>query len=247
MSGHSKWANIKRQKQANDKIKGSHFAKLSRLITLAVVEAGGMIDPDHNVKLRLAIEKARNANMPKESINRAIEKGTGPNKNDIKEIVYEAFAPPNGTINLIILASSDNLNRTTSEIRNLLEKYGAKLGSQGSVLYLFKKCGLVIFDKKQVKEDDIIELGGTLQAIDIDTDETHYYMYIPFELLGKLKDIDKTIPYLTAELDYKPQALILLQNSTDIKKLMDLVEALEDHDDIHKVFGNFDIPEQHLR
>lgn len=246
MSGHSKWANIKRQKQANDMVKGSLFAKLSRIITLAVLEGGGIIDPEHNVKLRLAIEKARVGNMPKDNIKRAIDKGIGPNKAQIKEIIYEAFAPPNGSINLIIQATTDNLNRTTAEIRNLLEKHGAKLGGQGSVLYMFQKCGLVIFDKKLVKEDKIFELSDVFKALDIDQDGTHFFVYIPFELLGKLKNLDKDIPYLSAEIDYKPQSLVLLNKPQDIKKLLDLVEALEEHDDIHKVFGNFDIPEEHL-
>src|SRR3989304_8339146 len=101
MSGHSKWANIKRKKEANDKVKGNVFGKMSKIITLAVLEGGGMTDPDHNVKLRLAIEKAKSANMPKENIQRAIEKGTGPEKSQLKEIIYEGFAP--GGVSLIIL------------------------------------------------------------------------------------------------------------------------------------------------
>lgn len=246
MSGHSKWANIKRQKQANDKVKASLFAKMSHLITLSVVENGGITDPDNNVKLRLAMEKARGINMPKENIQRAIEKGTGPNKSNIKEVVYEAFAPPNGSILLVIIATTDNPNRTTSEIKNILEKHQAKLGHQGSVLYLFTKCGLIIFDKSKVKEEEILVLSDLLKALDIDTDDTHYYMYIPFENIGKEKEALKNISYISAEIDYKPQTLYLLKDEIESKKTMALIEALEAHDDIQKVFGNYDISEEHL-
>lgn len=247
MSGHSKWANIKHQKQVNDLVRGNLFAKLSRLITLAVVEGGGIEEPENNVKLRLAIEKARDSNMPNENIKRAIDKGTGPNKIQIKEVIYEAFAPPNGSILLIIIATTDNSNRTTSEIRNILEKYNAKLGNQGSVLYLFHKCGLIVFNKSVVNEDNIFILSDSFKALDIDQDATHYYMYIPFEYMGRIKEITNNIPYVSAELDFKPQSVVPVSGENESKKLLELIEALEAHDDIHKVFGNFDIPDEYLK
>ncbi len=244
MSGHSKWANIKHQKQANDLVRGNLFAKLSRLITLAVVEGNGITEPENNVKLRLVIEKAKESNMPKDNIKRAIDKGIGPNKAQIKEVIYEAFCPPNGSILLVILATTDNPNRTTSEIRNILERYNSKLGSQGSVLYLFHKCGLIVFDKSVVKEEDIFNLSDLFKALDIDQDDTHYYMYIPFEYMGKIKELTNNIPYVSAELDFKPQAPVSVVGERESKKILELIEALEAHDDIHKVFGNFDIAEK---
>ncbi len=120
MSGHSKWANIKRKKEANDKIKGNVFAKLSRVITLAVIEGGGIGDPQLNNKLRLAIEKAQASNMPKENIKRAIERGLGPQKDQLKEVIYEGFAPYG--VSLLILATTDNPNRTLTELRTKLRK-----------------------------------------------------------------------------------------------------------------------------
>src|SRR4051812_30449460 len=120
MSGHSKWANIKRKKEANDKVKGAVFGKLSRLITIAVTEGGGLPDPENNVKLRFAVEKARSENMPKENIQKAIEKGSGPNIQELKEVVYEGFGP--GGVALLIVTTTDNSNRTHAEIRNVLER-----------------------------------------------------------------------------------------------------------------------------
>src|SRR5438132_496161 len=131
MSGHSKWSKIKRQKEVTDKVKGAAFAKLSRIITLAVIEGGGIPDPVNNVRLRLSIEKAKALNMPKENITRAIEKGAGPHKLELKEVVYEAFAPHG--ISVIIVATTDNSNRTFAEIRTILERNGGKMGTQGSV------------------------------------------------------------------------------------------------------------------
>ncbi len=144
MSGHSKWSKIKREKQTKDKQKGNVFSKLSRLITLAVIEGGGLTDRENNLKLRLAIEKAKKFNLPKENIERAIEKGTRPESQQLKAVTYEAFGP--GGISLIILVTTDNMNRMLSEIKNVLESHGGKLGAQGSVMYLFKKSGLSTFE-----------------------------------------------------------------------------------------------------
>ncbi len=236
MSGHSKWANIKRQKQATDLVRGNVFSKLSRAITLAVLEGGGMTDPEHNVKLRLAIEKAKQANMPKDNVNRAIEKGVGPDKATLKEVVYEAFA--HSGIALIILATSDNVNRTLSEIRNTLEQYGAKIASGGSITYLFRKCALIIFRKIDVDEEQVLSFAQKINAFDIDTDETHYDIYFPFENLGKLKEYIGDLRYETAEIDYKPTSTVALPAEADIKKVTVLIDALESLDDVHKVYAN---------
>ncbi len=232
MSGHSKWANIKRKKEANDKVKGSVFSKMSRLITLAVLEGGGITDPEHNVKLRLAIEKAKQSNMPKDNISRAIEKGIGPNKELLKEVVYEVFAP--GGTALLILATTDNPNRTLPEVRNVLERRGAKIGNQGSVSYLFQKCGMIVLKKEAAPEDKLLQFSEEAGALDIDQDSENYYVYIPFEKIGKVQG---------AEIDFRPLTKVKIEDETKAANMLSLIEALEELDDVQKVFGNFDIPE----
>lgn len=236
MSGHSKWANIKRKKQAKDLIKGNIFSKLSRLITIAVAEGGGVTDPENNVKLRLAIEKAKSANMPKENIARAIEKGTGPERSALKEIIYEAFAP--GGITILIQATTDNSNRTLTEIKNILERKGGKLGSPGSVIYQFRKCGYVTIAKNKVEENRVFELAQSLNAFDIDQDDSHFFIFFPFDQFGKLKSVLAGVNYEKAEVDYLPNLKITPENTEVEKSVFELVEALESQDDIHKVFTN---------
>ncbi len=236
MSGHSKWANIKRKKEANDKVKGNVFSKLSRMITVAVLEGGGVTEPDNNVKLRLAIEKAHASNMPKENIKRAVEKGTGPDKSQIKEIVYEAFV--HDGICLMILTHTDNHNRTLNEIRNILERHQGKLGSMGSVSYLFLKCGMIVLDKTIVSQDKILELSDQLEALDIIEDEQKFHVYIPYSKLGHIKEFLKDIKYDSAEIDFKPQSPISIEDDNKLEKLALLIEHLEALDDVQKVFAN---------
>lgn len=241
MSGHSKWANIKRKKEANDKVKGAVFSKMSRLITLAVVEGGNMPDPAHNFKLRLAVDKARSLNMPKDNIARAIEKATGADKNLIREIMYEGFAPHG--VALMIQATTDNANRTVSEIKNVLERNNGKMGNQGSVSYLFQKCGLVEFDKSENKEEDVLNFAEALNAIDIDPSPDAYYVYVPFELFGKVKDNLGNVKPRSSEIDFKPTTLTAVAGEKEAKQILSLIEALEDLDDVHRVYSNLDLPE----
>lgn len=236
MSGHSKWANIKRKKEANDKVKSNIFSKLSRQITVAVIEGGGITDPEANVRLRMAIEKAQSANMPKENIKRAIERGVGPEKDQLKEIVYEGFGPYG--VALIILVHTDNQNRTISEVKNILNRYEGKLGNIGSVAYLFQKCGLITFDKLQVNQDKIFEISDKLNAIDIEDDEARFYLYIPYDQLGKIKESLKDVSYLSAEVDFRPQSPIAIEEDEKLEKISQLIEALEELDDVQKVFTN---------
>ena len=236
MSGHSKWANIKRQKMANDKVKGSTFSKLSKLLTLSVIEGGGMKDPENNVRLRLAIEKAHAANMPKENINRAIERGAGPDKSLIREVIYEGFGP--GGVALMIQSSTDNPNRTLSEIRIVMDKHHGKLASAGAVSYLFRKCALLIVKKEVVNETQAFDIGEKLGAFDIDQDEERFYLYFPYENLGHIKDKLEGIKYESAEIDFKPQSFIESADEDKIKQLEDIVTSLEALDDVHKVFTN---------
>ena len=236
MSGHSKWANIKRKKGLNDKIKANVFAKMSHLITISVIEGGGITDPDNNVKLRLAIDKAKSANMPKENIKRAIEKGFGPNRLMLKEVLYEGFGPFG--IFFLILATTDSPNRTSSEIRNMLEKNSGKLGTPGSVAYLFKKCAYVSFMKTDVNEEKVFKIGEELQAFDIKDDESHFFVFFPFNNFGLLKAHLNNIKYDSAEIDYLPTTSVELDPDKE-KKVIDLIEALESLDDVHRVYTNF--------
>lgn len=238
MSGHSKWANIKHKKEANDRLRGSSFAKLSRLITLTILESGGQTDPELNVRLRLMVDKAKAFNMPKDTIQRAIDKGIGPDKSKLTEVVFEAFAPPNGTVHLVIVASTDNHNRSTSEVRNILESYAAKLGHQGSVLYFFQKCGKITINKNDTKEENVMIFSEECKAIDIDSDEQYYYVYIPFDEFGKLKSHQHVLSYKSAEIIYKPRTYISISQPVEQDKLKALIEALENHEDIVHVFGD---------
>lgn len=228
MSGHSKWANIKRKKGVNDKIKANVFAKMSHLITIAVIEGGGL-------KLRLAIDKAKSVNMPKENIKRATEKGFGPDRIMLKEVIYEGFGPYG--IFLLILSTTDNSNRTSSEIRNFLEKNFGKLGTQGSVSYLFKKCAFVSFQKSDVDEEKVFKIGEELQAFDINEDESHFFVFFPFEHFGLLKAHLNNIKYDLAEIDYLPTTPVKL-NLEQENKVLGIIEALEGLDDVQRVYSN---------
>ena len=235
MSGHSKWANIKRKKQANDMVKANVFAKMSHLITIAVIEGGGIIEPENNVKLRLAIDKAKSSNMPKENIKRAIEKGFGPNRLMLKEVIYEGFGPYG--IFLLILSTTDSSNRTSSEIRNMLEKNSGKLGTIGSVSYLFKKCAFVSFKKDEVNEDLVFKIGEKLQAFEVNEDDSHFFVFFPFNNFGLLKTHLDGVKYDLAEIDYLPTSPVTLDQDKE-KKVLDLIEALEELDDIQRVYTN---------
>src|SRR5664279_1489145 len=145
MSGHSKWKTIKRQKGANDQKRGQIFTKLSNAISIAVREGGGVADPESNFRLRLAIEAARSANMPKENIERAIERAANKQGSGLEEAVYEGFGP--GGFSVIVEAFTDNKQRTVAEVKNIFNKNGGNIGSQGSVMYQFDKKGMVMVDK----------------------------------------------------------------------------------------------------
>lgn len=236
MSGHSKWANIKRKKEANDKVKGNIFGKMSRLITLAVIENGGVADPENNVRLRLAIEKARNHNMPNENIKRAIDKASGPDRSQIKEEIFEAMAPYG--VYFIILVTTDNSNRALTDIRHIMEQHGGKMIGSGSISYLFKRCALIVFNKTEVNQEKVLEFADHLKAFDIVEEEDSFYVYFPFENLGHIKDLLKDVKYEKAEIDFKPQTILALEDDEKIKKISELVDYLEALDDVQKVFTN---------
>lgn len=235
MSGHSKWSTIKRQKGATDAKKGQLFTKLSYAITIAAKQGG--LDPSTNFKLRLAIDKARAANMPKDSIERAIQKASGGEKSEMDELIYEGFGP--GGTAVVVQTITDNKQRTVSEVKNLFEKNGGNMGSQGSVAYLFEKLGEITVLKGGKNADELLEMGLDAGVSDMDEDELKVYYYTNFADLFKVKQVleEKGIAVEEAELIYKPKTTIEVDEVTG-EKVMNLVEKLEELDDVQKVYTN---------
>jgi YebC/PmpR family DNA-binding regulatory protein len=239
MSGHSKWASIKHKKAVVDARRGQHFTKLARAITVAAREGGG--DPTGNSGLALAIQKARDASMPKDNIERAIAKGTGEGADveQIQSVVYEGYGP--GGVALLIEALTDNRNRTGAEMRHILGKHGGNLGEPGSVSYLFDKRGVVVVDANRYGEDDLmpaIDAG----AEDISLDEDVYEVITEPADLAAARDAltDAGVEIESADLAQRPRARVPVDES-DAAKLMKLIDALEENDDVSAVHANFDV------
>lgn len=234
MSGHSKWSTIKRKKQANDQKRSGVFAKMSRLITVAVHEGGGIADPEKNFQLRLAIDRAKYVNMPKETIQRAIDKATGGEGALIKEIVYEGFGPHG--VAMLISTTTDNSNRTVSDLKNVVERNGGKMASQNAVAYLFTKCGVVEFDKTAMSEEEMFTFTDSIAALDVEETETQYIIFIPFESIGHVKNFTPVIP-VSIDVYFKPQTTVTLTPDQH-EKLDVLIEKIEDLDDTQNVYTN---------
>ncbi len=239
MSGHSKWANIKNKKAANDKAKSAIFAKISRILTLSVVEGGGLTNPDANFKLRLAIDKAHAANMPKENIQRAIDKGHGPDSSQLKEVIYEAFGSHG--VAYIIQCATDNPTRTHNEVKGIIEKRGGKMGNQGSVGYLFQKCAVMQFDLATSPEEVVFTFGEALDAYDIDEGEGVITVYFPFDHFGKAKAaLGASLHPVRFDVEFRPLSPIAVSGEAEAKHVLDLAEAIEDCADVNAVFSNLE-------
>ncbi len=237
MSGHSKWATIKRQKGVADIKRGQQFTKLANAIVIAVRQGGGS-DPDTNFKLRLAIDKARSYNMPKENIERAISKaGGGGGGGDLHETLYEGFAP--GGAGILIEAVTDNKQRTVSEVKNVLEKNGGTMGNQGAVSYLFRKFGEIAVSNSGKSPDEILDIAVELDSQDYTEEEGDVIFYVNPEKLASSKKIleGKGMSIASAELIYKPMTVLPISDEAKTK-LMSLIEKLEDLDDVQNVFVN---------
>lgn len=237
MSGHSKWSTIKRQKALTDKARGAHFTKLANAISLAVGEGGGG-DPESNFKLRLAIEKARAANMPKDNIERAINRVL--NKAEgvaFSEIVYEGFAP--GGIAILVEGVTDNRQRTSQAVKNAFHINGAHLGTQGSVSYLFKHSSEIHIEKS-ASIDKVLEMVLEINGIDVEEVSDRFIVISKPELLSNTKVYfeKKGLTVIESELTFRPIASIILADSQAEKKIMELLTTLEDLDDIHRVYTN---------
>lgn len=239
MSGHSKWASIKHKKAVVDARRGQHFTKLARAITVAAREGGG--DPTANSGLALAIQKARDASMPKDNIERAIAKGTGEGADaeQIETVLYEGYGP--GGVALLIEALTDNRNRTGAEMRHILGKYGGNLGEPGSVSYLFDKRGVIVVDANRYGEDDLmpaIDAG----AEDIALDEDVYEVITEPADLATARDALTAagVELESADLTQRPRARVPIDES-DAGKLIKLIDALEENDDVNAVHANFEV------
>jgi YebC/PmpR family DNA-binding regulatory protein len=239
MSGHSKWHSIKHKKAVVDARRGQQFTKLARAITVAAREGGG--DVEGNPALALAVQKARDASMPKENIERAIAKGTGEGAEGdrIETVVYEGYGP--GGVALLIEALTDNRNRTGAEVRHLLSKHGGSLGEPGSVSYLFDKRGVIVVDATRYDEDDLIAAIDA-GALDISLDEDVFEVVTePADLVAVREALAGAgVEIESAELSQRPKVRVPVQEA-DAGRLMKLIDALEDADDVAAVHANFDV------
>lgn len=240
MSGHSKWSKVKHQKSVTDAAKGKIFTKMAKAIHIAIREGGGVTDPMQNFRLRLAIEKARRANMPKENIERAIAKTVGSTQGvHIEEVVYEGFA--SGGVGIIIIAATDNRQRTISEIKNIFERNGGNLAHTGAVSHFFQNNGFLQVSKQNKTFDEIFEYSIDAGAIDVeDSGEEGIAIYTNPADLHKVKEelIQKQCKITDAELIYRPVTYIPLINNQSVEQLTRFVDILEDHEDVQKVFTN---------
>lgn len=246
MSGHSKWAQIKRQKGVADIKRGQIFTKLAKAVTIAVRDGGGISDPNQNFKLRLVIDKARSVNMPKENIERAIEKGKGGGKGEeLYEVVYEGFAP--GGVALIIEATTNNKLRTNSEVKNIIEKSGGTLGVPGSVSYQFQTKGLINV-KKNKDLDEIFMIAADAGAEDIEEAGDEVLIYTKPEELGTVRNaVSSKLELLNAELTRKPTITVNITDKNIAQRVLSLMEKVESMDDVQRVYSNFDIPDELLK
>lgn len=243
MSGHSKWATTKHKKAAADSKRGKIFTKIIREITVAAKMGGG--DPEGNPRLRTAILKAKENNMPADNIKKAVQKGTGELPGvTYEEMTYEGYGP--GGVAIIIQIMSDNKNRTVSEIRHLLSKNGGNMGESGSVSWMFQKKGYLSIEKQKTDEEKLMSVALDAGAEDIRSDDPTL-----FEVITAPADFEKVKKAMTdaglvpsyAEVTFLPQTYIRLEGK-EAEQMLRLMEALEDHDDVQNVYANFDIPDE---
>jgi YebC/PmpR family DNA-binding regulatory protein len=241
MAGHSHWQSIKHKKAAIDAKRGKEFSKISRLIMVAAKHGGG--DPDMNLPLRYAIDKARSISMPVDIIDRAVKKGTGElESGQLEEIIYEGYGP--GGVAILCEALTDNRHRTAGEVRKTFEVHGGKMGSTGCVAWMFKPKGVFVVEAKSVDEDRLLEVALDAGAEDVKLIEQSFEVTCEPAQFQKVKKAleDARIATVTADLSQVPSTQIDLDAHIG-EKVLRLVEALDDMDDIQNVYSNFNIPE----
>lgn len=245
MSGHSKWASIKHKKGAADAKRGKLFTKLIREITVAARAGGG--NPDKNPRLRFAIQKGKDSNMPQENIERGIKKGTGELEGvTYEEVTYEGYGP--GGVAIMAEVLTDNKNRASSVVRNIFSKRGGNMAGHGSVSWMFEKKGYIVIDKGSVEEDKLMSIALDAGAEDMKTEDTTYAVTTGPNDFEKVKSAieESKIKIEASEITNVPKNTIKLAGE-DAKKVLALVSELENEDDVQNVYANFDIPDDILK
>jgi YebC/PmpR family DNA-binding regulatory protein len=244
MSGHNKWSTIKHKKGAADAKRGKIFSKIIKEISIAARMGGG--DPDGNPRLRVAVNAARSANMPKENVDRAIKRGTGELDGvNYEEIVYEGYGP--GGVAVIVEALTDNKNRTVAEIRHIFDKYNGNLGESGCVSWIFEKKGMIIVPSAGLTEDEVMELALESGAQDVTSEEGF------FEIKTEQQDFEAVRQAMeakgwkieSAEITMIPQNTVRLDGKK-AEQMLKMMDALDDHDDLQTAFANFDISDEDM-
>ncbi|MEW6143097.1 MAG: YebC/PmpR family DNA-binding transcriptional regulator [Chloroflexota bacterium] len=244
MSGHSKWSKIKRQKGADDAKRGQTFTKLTREIIVAAKEGGG--NPEANFRLRLAVQKARDANMPSDNINRAIQKGTGGGEGtgQLAEITFEGYGPKG--VAILVEAVTDNRNRTVQEVRSLFTRFGGSLGATGSVAWLFESKGVITVDATGKEAEDLAMAAIEWGAEDVKIEKGYIEIYAKprdFEVVRKAIEAKK--PVSSAEVLMEPKNTVMLEGE-EAARVLNFLERLEELDDVQKVASNLDFSEATL-
>jgi YebC/PmpR family DNA-binding regulatory protein len=246
MSGHSKWSSIKHKKGAADARRGQLFSKLARGIIVAAREGGP--DPAGNLALQNAIEKAREASMPKDNIERAIARGAGATGDGeaYEHVTYEGYGPAG--VAILVEALTDNRNRTAADVRHIFGKNDGNLGTTGAVAWQFERMGVILCDADRVDEDELMLTAADAGADDVALDGSTLQVTTAPEDLAAVRTAleDAGIPYDSAELTMVPKSTVKVEDGSAAKKLLRLVDALEDSDDVQGVYANFDIPEHVL-
>jgi len=244
MSGHSKWHSIKHKKAAADAKRGKAFTQVIKEITVAARLGGG--DPNFNPRLRLVVDKAKSLNMPKENIDRAIKKGTGELEGyNLEEVTYEGYGP--GGVAVLIEATTDNRNRTVSELRHLFSKYGGNLSEAGSVAWVFQKKGYLVVGRDKIGEEQLLEIALEAGAEDVNEDDGNWEILTPPEAFETVRQAleSRKIPLAVEQLSMIPQSNVKLEGRSAVQMLR-LMEVLEDHEDLQNVWANFDIEEKEM-
>ncbi|MFC1548835.1 YebC/PmpR family DNA-binding transcriptional regulator [Candidatus Omnitrophota bacterium] len=246
MSGHSKWASIKHKKGAVDAKRGKIFTKLIREITVAAREGGG--NPEANPRLRLAIQKAKDSNMPADNIDRGIKKGTGELEGvSYENVSFEGYAP--GGVAIIVEGLTDNKNRTTSEVRSIFSKRGGNMAGEGSVAFQFERKGVFMVKRQDAKEDELLDVALESGAEDLTSDEDFFQIICAPQDFDKVRSglTEKNVKLESGELSQVPNNTIKVEDAETARKILALVEDLEDNDDVQNVYTNFDIPDEILK
>ena len=243
MSGHSKWATIRHKKGAADAKRGKIFTKLIKELMVSARMGGG--NPEGNPRLRAAVLAAKAENMPKDNIDRAIKKGTGELEGvSYEEMMYEGYGP--GGVAVLVDIMTDNRNRAASEVRHIFSRNSGNLGEAGCVAWMFNKKGSIVFDKKAIPEEELIELALEAGAEDVIDQEDQFEIITSPEDFANVKAAfdDKGLDYELAEITMSPQTTVRIEDPKTAQQLLRLMDALEDADDVQHVYANFDIPDQ---